>query len=171
MIRIVTVVLLTVLSLGPGLASAASSVKIGFVNSKVILEKAPQAVAANKRLEKEFSSRKASLEAKAKEIQALERKLAKDGVTMSESRRADLEHKILKKKRDLERAQDAFREDYTLRLNEELAKLQREVTRVIKEIAEQEHYDLILAENHVVYAAKRIDITDKILKRLSKSRK
>jgi outer membrane protein len=171
LIRIVLIVLCALLAFGAGAASAATPVKIGFVNSKIILEKAPQAVAANKRLEKEFSSRKSALESKAREIQALEKKLAKDGVAMSESRRADLEHKILKKKRDLERAQDAFREDYTLRLNEELAKLQREVTRVIKEIAEQEKYDLILAENHVVFAGKRIDITDKILKRLSKSRR
>lgn len=147
-------------------ALADNGVKIGFVNSKIIMEQAPQAGQAQKNLEREFSTREASLKAEASEIVELEKQLKKDGAIMSESKRSALERKILKKKRDLERGSDELREDLNIRRSEELSLLQREVSKVIKEIAEKEKYDIILAENHLVFASKKIDITDKILKRL-----
>ena len=150
-------------------ALADSGVKIGFVNSKIIMEQAPQAEQAQKNLEREFSTREASLKAEASEIEELKTKFEKDSAIMSESKRAELERKIVKKKRDLERGSDELREDLNIRRTEELSQLQREVSKVIKEIAEEEKYDIIVAENHLVFASKKIDITDKILKRLKSS--
>ena len=152
-------------------AFSADGVKIGFVNSKIIMEQAPQAGKAQKNLEREFSTRETSLKAEASEIVELEKQLKKDGAIMSESKLAALERKILKKKRDLERGSDELREDLNIRRSEELGLLQREVSKVIKEIAEKEDYDIILAENHLVFASKKIDITDKILQRLKSAYK
>jgi outer membrane protein len=69
-------------------------------------------------------------------------------------------------KRDLKRATQEFREDYNMRRNEELATLQRLVKKVIIDIAKQENYDLIVHEG-TIYASSTIDITDKVLKKLS----
>jgi len=150
-------------------ALADSGVKIGFVNSKIIMEQAPQAEQAQKKLEREFSTREASLKADASEIVELEKKMKKDGVIMSDSQHAELERKIQKKRREFERGTDELREDLNIRRSEELSQLQREVSKVIKEIAEEEKYDIIMAENHLVFASKKIDITDQILKRLMSS--
>ncbi len=51
-----------------------ADLKIGFVNIPAVLEKAPQAEKAKKRLEQEFSPRDKQLVAQQKEIQALEEK-------------------------------------------------------------------------------------------------
>ena len=71
---------------------------------------------------------------------------------------------LLARPRPLRRAQQDFREEYNLRRNEELADLQRIVSDKIIEIAKSEGYDLIMQQ--VVYASKKIDITDQVLKRL-----
>jgi outer membrane protein len=81
--------------------------------------------------------------------------------------RRDKERELLALKRDLRRATQEFREDYNMRRNEELASLQKIVQQVIVEIAKQENYDLIIHEG-TVYASSSVDITAKVLEKLSK---
>jgi outer membrane protein len=142
-----------------------ADVKVGFVNIAAIMEKAPQAEAAAKALEREFSARDSALTADRDAIIELENKLKRDGEVMSESRRVDLERKILKRKREFNRAKDELKEDFNIRRNEELGQLQRQVYAVIVDLAKSEKYDLMVTER-VLYASDRIDITDKVLKRL-----
>jgi outer membrane protein len=149
---------------------AASAVKIGFVNIGTVMEKAPQAEVARKALQKEFSSREARLTADRDAIIELEKKLKTDGEVMSESKRSALEREILKRKRSFNRAQDEFKEDLNLRRNEELAKIQKKVFETIVKLGKQDKYDLIVTER-VLYASDRIDITDKVLKELKKSKR
>lgn len=149
---------------------AAGGVKIGFVNIGTVMEKAPQADAARKALQKEFSSREARLTSERDAIIDLEKKLKTDGEVMSESKRAALEREILKRKRSFNRAQDEFKEDLNLRRNEELNKIQKTVFETIVKLGKQDKYDLIVTER-VLYASDRIDITDKVLKELKKSKR
>ena len=148
--------------------SAQTEVKIGYVNIASIMEKAPQADVARKALEREFSSRDASLTAERDAILELENQLRTDGDVMSETKRASLEKRILKRKRDFNRAKDELKEDFNIRRNEELGKLQREVYDVIVDLAKSEKYDLMVTER-VLYASERIDITDKVLELLKKT--
>ena len=85
-------------------AYADTNVKVGFVNIASLMEKAPQADAARKALEKEFSARDSKLKAERDGIIDLENKLKTDGDIMSESKRAKLERDILKRKREFKRA-------------------------------------------------------------------
>lgn len=66
---------------------------------------------------------------------------------------------------DFQRKQREFREDLNQRRNEELAAVLERANKVIKQIAEQQNYDLIVQE--AVYVSPRIDITDKVLKALA----
>jgi outer membrane protein len=86
-------------------------------------------------------------------------------VTIPESARREKERQLADISRDFQRKQREIREDLNLRRNEELASVQERATRVINQIAEQEHYDLIVQE--AVFAASRIDITDKVIKALA----
>ena len=156
--------LLSVLLLTPVLGQAAD-IKIGFVNSSVLLEKAPQAGQAKQQLEQEFSSREEALREMRQEVQALESRLNREGVTMGESDRASLERELNRKLRDLQREQNNFRDDLNLRKNEELGKLQRLVLDAIREVAREQGYDLVLSEG-VVYSADRVEITGDVLERL-----
>jgi len=147
--------------------SVAADIKIGVVNSARIMAKAPQAGKATAALEKEFAPRQKRLIAMQKEIKKLDEKLARDAKLMSETESRKLQRAVLEKKRDLKRDQEEFREDFNLRRNEELTKIQRTIGEAIKALAESEKYDLVLADG-VIFASKTVDITGKVLQRLSK---
>lgn len=147
----------------------AKELKVGFVNSAMLLDKAPQAEVARVQLEKEFSGRERDLVENQKAAQAIEQKLAKDGATMSDAERSRQERDLNRRMRELQRQQVEFRDDLNLRKNEELAKLQRTVYQVISEMAKSEEFDLILSDG-VVFASPTVDITSKILERLQSAK-
>jgi len=143
-----------------------ADLKVGFVNIPAVLEKAPQAEKAKKRLEQKFSPRDKQLVAQQKEIQSMEEKLTKDASVMSDSEKANLEKDILNKKRDAKRSQQEFSEDFNASRNEELGKLQRRIVEAVRAIAKDEEYDLLLTDG-VIYAKDQIDITAQVQKKLS----
>jgi outer membrane protein len=158
--------LLSVFFVGTAMAE---DYKIGFVNTEKLFREAALAKRAQQKLEKEFSGRDADLQKLSKRVQTLQETLDKDGATMAEGTRRDRERELTNLSRDLQRQQRDFREELNLRRNEELSSLQERANKVIQDIAETEKYDLILQEP-VVYASKRIDITDKVIKALDASK-
>jgi outer membrane protein len=156
------------LFLGLLLASNVSfaDLKVGFVNIPSVLEKAPQAEKAKKRLEQKFSPRDKQLVAQQKEIQTLEEKMTRDASVMGESERAELEKDILNKKRDAKRSQQEFSEDFNASRNEELGKLQRRIVEAIRAIAKDQNFDLLLTDG-VIYASEQIDITAQVQQKLA----
>ncbi len=138
--------------------------KIGFVNSQKILNEAPQAAKAKKKIEKDFEKRDQELQRMAKQLQTLQESLDKNSVTMAESERRAKEREFAELNRDFQRKQREFREDLSQRQNEEMASIFERVNKVIKQVAEAEKFDIIFQE--AVYASPRIDITDKVIKAL-----
>ncbi len=143
---------------------AQAEVKIGFVNSQRVLNDAPQATKAKKKLEKEFEKRDQDLQKVAKQLQAMQEGMEKNAVTLSESDRRAKEREFNELSRDFQRKQREFREDLNLRQNEETAAIFERVNKVIKSIAETDKYDIIFQE--AVYASPRIDLTDRVIKAL-----
>lgn len=84
---------------------------------------------------------------------------------MSDSERRKLEKEVVNGKRDLRRDQEEFRDDLNFRRNEEFGKIQKQIVEAIQAVAKEENYDMVVGEG-VVYASKRVDITDKIVERL-----
>lgn len=139
--------------------------KIGFVNAARVLEESPQADAARKKLEKEFAPRDDEIVAMQKDLKELEDKLSRDGAIMSRSEQRNLERDVLSQKREIKRKKEEFREDLNIRRNEAFERLRKRVFEVIVAIAEQKKFDLIVSDG-VVFASKRIDITDQVVEQL-----
>lgn len=145
-------------------AGAQSEGRIGFVNTARILRDAAPAVRAQKKIEAEFSKRDQELAKTAEQLKRMQDELERQGVTMSESQRRTKEREFNDLNRDFQRRQREFREDLNQRRNEELAQVVEQANRVIRQIAEQEKYDIIFQD--AVYANPRIDITDRVIKAL-----
>ena len=94
--------------------------------------------------------------------------LEKNGVTMTENQRRTKEREFSEQNRDFQRKQREFREDLNQRRNEELAQVVEQANRVIRQIAEQEKFDIIFQD--AVFASPRIDITDKVIKALDQGK-
>ena len=145
-------------------APAVAETKIGFVNTEKLLREAPLSVAAQKKLEREFSARQQNLQKLAKQARELQAQLDKDGVTMSDSERKSKERDLSNHSRELQRQEREFREDLNLRRNEELGQIQERARKTIQEIAKAEKYDMILEQ--AVYVDSKSDITDRVMKAL-----
>jgi len=150
-------------------SAAAEGTRVAFINATKVVEESPQYEAAKKKLEKEFSKRNADLVAKQKQLKKLEKKLERDAAVMSEAELKRLERDILSRRRKLKNMTTEFREDFALRRNEEINKLRRKVAEVVKEVGRDENIDLIISDG-VVYFSKRVDISDKVLARLKRSK-
>lgn len=144
---------------------AAAQVKIGYVRLSHVLNTAPQSEAAKNRIEQEFAPRDREVLAQQKNVRDLEDKLVKNGATMSDDARQKLEFEIRSRQREIQRMQSAFHEDLSLRRSQELNKLQRKITQVIQSVAKAQKFDLIMTDG-VIYAGRRVDITDEVIKRL-----
>jgi outer membrane protein len=145
-------------------AAAAPTGRFGFVNTERILRDAIPAQRAQKKIEAEFQKRDQELARLADQLKRMQDDLEKNAVTMSESQRRTKEREFAELNRDFQRKQREFREDLNQRRNEELAQVVEAANRVIRQIAEQEKYDIIFQD--AVYASPRIDLTDKVIKSL-----
>jgi outer membrane protein len=139
--------------------------KIGYVNSEKVLREAAPAKAAQSRLEAEFSKREKDLNDLANRLKTAGEKLDKDAPTLSESERNRRQRDLVEQDRDFQRKRRELQEDLTQRKNEELASVVERANKVIRQIAEQEKYDLIIQE--AVHWSARADITDKVIKALN----
>ena len=145
-------------------AAGAAPMRFGFVNTERILRDAIPAQRAQKKIEAEFQKRDQELARLADQLKRMQDDLEKNSVTMSESQRRTKEREFGELNRDFQRKQREFREDLNSRRNEELAQVVEAANRVIRQIAEQEKYDIIFQD--AVYASPRIDLTDKVIKAL-----
>jgi len=144
---------------------ASAEIKIGFVEIQKILKAAPQTVAANKELEKEFTKRTAKLKKAVKKIQDKESAFRKNSMTMSKADRSKKQKEIQGLKIDAQRTEREVREDIDMRRREEIAKVQTQVNIAVEKVAKEQNYDLVLYQG-VAYAGKKVDITSIVIKAL-----
>ena len=143
----------------------AQEFRVGFVNTDRIFREANTAKAAQTKLEQEFSKREKELNDLGTSLKSLSDKFEREAPTLSESQRAQRQKQLLDQDRDFQRKRREFQEDLNARKNEELQQVLDRANRVVKQVAEQEKYDLILQE--AVYINPKHDITDKVIKALN----
>jgi outer membrane protein len=162
--KFISILLLTLITFG----TCADELKIGIVDVNKILKEAPQTLSANKKLEKEFSSRTEKLKAKINTLQSDEKKYQKESLTMSDDQREKAEKSLTQRRIDIQRNERELREDMDLRRREEIGDLQEKINVTIDKIAADEKYDLILYTG-IAHASKKVDMTEQIIKALGGS--
>jgi len=141
--------------------------KIGYVQADKVMQSAPQTAEVGKKLEKEFGARSTELQRLQKQVETQEVALEKDSLTLTESERNKKMRDISDFKMALERKQQEFNEDINIRKNEELAALQDKIKAAVASVAQSSGLDIVLFSG-VAYASKQADITDSVLKAMSK---
>jgi outer membrane protein len=147
------------------LAAHGQELKIGFVNLDRVLRDAVPAKAAQTKLEAEFNRREKELTDAESRLKSSSERFEKDAPTLGESERVRRQRELVDQDRELQRKRREFQEDLNQRKNEELATVLDRANRVVKQIFDQEKYDLIVQE--AVFASPRVDITDKVIKALN----
>ncbi|MEY2618676.1 MAG: putative outer membrane protein periplasmic chaperone OmpH [Pseudomonadota bacterium] len=146
----------------------AQEFRIGFVSTDRIFREANTAKVAQTKLEQEFSRREKELNDMGNALKAASDRLERDAPTLAETQRAARQKALMDQDRDFQRKRREFQEDLNARKNEELQQVLERANRVIRQVAEQEKYDLIIQE--AVYISPKHDITEKVIRALNASR-
>jgi outer membrane protein len=147
--------------LSSGVAQAQTS-KIGFVNVGRLLSESPQAKAAMGALQEEFAPRQREIVAQQTELSERESSLERDLEVMGADERQNAQTDLRRAQREIARSQEEITEDFNLRRNEELGKLQRQLMQQVQNFARESGYDLIVSDG-VLFASSAVDITQQIL--------
>lgn len=158
------VVLLGALAFGAHTARA-EDFRVGFVNTDRIFREANTAKTAQAKLEQEFSKREKDLNDLGASLKTASERFEREAPTLSETQRAQRQKALIDQDREFQRKRREFQEDLNARKNEELQQVLDRANRVVKQVAEQEKFDLILQE--AVYINPKYDITDKVIKALN----
>jgi outer membrane protein len=146
----------------------AQSSRIAWLSSERIYNESRLAKLAGDKLADEFSRREKALQDMANRLKNANARLEKDGMSMQEAERVKLQKEAYELDRDFQRRQREFREDLNQRTNEERAAIADKATRIIKQLAQTEGFDIVLQD--AVWASPRIDITNKVLEALDKDK-
>ena len=156
---------LITLSILTTVAVAAEPMKIGVVNAQRLLGESPQAKAAQRVLEDEFSPVQAEMVVLQNEFKAKLEKLQRDIDVMSADERRNAERDLQNDQRNLQRRANELNEDFELRRDEMLGRMQQDLFSEIQRYANENGYDLVLGDG-VLYMGDSLDITDEVLKGL-----
>lgn len=146
-------------------AQAAEASSVGYVDVQYLIDNSPQAQAATQDLEKQFGPKQEELRQKQQEFQRLQQQLQKDGLVMSESEREEMEQRMRELKRDIQRGQEAFREELNIQRNNALTQVREAVLQAVRDLAEEEGYDLVVGQG-VLHASDAVNLTERVLKRM-----
>lgn len=142
----------------------ADEFKLGYVNIERVYREAAPALAIQQRLDKEFAPRRAELKALQAKGKQLEAQLVRSDLSDAERKNDQRELDALV--RDYNAKAAALSEDFNLRRGEEFAAFLDRANRVVRRIAQDGHYDLILQDS--VYVSPKYDLTETLLKELDK---
>ena len=161
--KLTTFILLAVLSFNLNAAG-----KSAFINSKVLLEQSPQAIAANSELQQQFGEREQSLRELAQSIQEMEKTYKSDSAVMSDEQKKKAEDNIIQNKRRFQFEQQSLKEDLQTKQRELLQQVQVSIKSVIQAYGKAQGYDFIFTDSSIAYASDAVNITDDILEELKK---
>ena len=148
-------------------AYAADAQKIGVVFPSKIMNEAPQRAQMIKSLEAEFKDRITALQTLGKSIKDLEVKIKRDGELLSNKEKTDLQRQYQVKVSEFKLKRKAFEEDNRRRQAEEQRKINKVILAVVDEVAKEGGFDLILNGEQVVFAKPSLDISGKVIQKIS----
>lgn len=144
-----------------GASAFAQETRVVTVNSDRILRESALAQKAKNKLEQEFSTRGQELQKMEQRLKALSEAYTKKSEKLSGKALLQAQQELSQFDEKFQRKQREFHEDLNRRRNEEIAGVLEKANQAIVQVAELEHYDLVLQE--AVYVNPRIDITDKVI--------
>jgi|SRR5882672_3589512 len=146
--------------------AVAQETKIGFVNLVRIEKESATAIRATEALKQEFEPRNQQVNELQKQIAAAQGRFEKEKDRLSPTEAQTRSREISDMMRQSDQMVVRLGEDFEQRKRELGARIFEETQAAIKAIAEAGQFDLILQD--VVFARSEIDITDLVLKEMTK---
>ncbi len=168
-------IIITAIALGVAAMSASAQMKLGYINSEVILTKYEGAKEAAEKLQKEQAKWEQEGSQRQNNLKALKDQIDKQSLLLSAERKKELEDSLQSKYIAYQQfLQDKFGQKGEIYAkNEELSKpIVEKINRIIEKIAKDENFDFIFdaRAGGVVYAMAKYNLTDRVLMLLNKEK-
>lgn len=149
---------------------AFAEVKIGLVNIQKIMVSTKEGKSVSKTLEKSFKAKQKQLDAEKKAIVSLQEKFKKQDAVLSDTAKMKKSQEIAKKMEMARRKAAQFEQDIRKQEAELKKPILEKLKPIIDQISKQEKVSMTfeVTASPVVYAASKIDLTDKVIKAYDK---
>ena len=138
---------------------APAQTKVAVINLQKAVFDSAEINKANADMQAKFKPRQDAIDQLQKEIAALSQQLQTSGDKLSAQAQADLTAQGQQKQRNLQRMQDDLQADATAYRNDVLAKSSQKMTEIVKKLAEDKGYDLIVDTSTALYFKPAMDLT------------
>jgi len=136
--------------------------KIGFVDMETLINNSPQINNARATISSEFEVQYSDIEQKESNLELLENRITKDGAIMSLSELGKLQERARILERQIRRAKEDLKDAISIRNNQILNTIQKDLNDIVTQYAKDKGYDAILI-NAILYVSDEMDITQEIL--------
>jgi outer membrane protein len=146
-----------------------SAQKFAYVNSQLILDRAPGSAQLQAQIEKERQANQGKVQKMQDSLQLMIAALNKDGPTLPDSQKAKRTKAIQEKQSEWEQRANEIDQQAQQRENELVQPMMQQIREVLDKIRQEEGYAFIFdvgQSNTIVAADKNLDITDRVLARL-----
>lgn len=141
----------------------AADIKIGVIDTQRIMAESKAGVATRTLFQKEVQESNSRLQAKTKEVQALQEELDKKGKDMTAVALAEKQEKFSNAYKELTRMKNDMTEDLEIRDNELSQKLLSSIREIVVQYSQKEKFTVVLEKNSLLSYDSTVDITDKII--------
>jgi outer membrane protein len=148
-----------------------AELKIGFINSEMILQQYQGTKDAEEKLKKEYSRWEQEATEKQKKMKEMKEQLDKQSLLLSAERKKEIESELERLYIEYNKfLQEKFgQQGDAAKKNDELLKpIVEKINVILEKIAKNENYDFIFdARGGVVYAKKAYDLSEKVIQALN----
>ena len=151
--------LVAALTLVPAGGIAFAQTKVAVINlQRAVLESA-EIQKANADMQAKYKPRQDEIDKLQQDIQGISQQLQTNGAKLTPQAAADLQEQGQRKQRDLQRMQEDLQADVDRDRNDILSKSTQKMSAVVKKIAEEKGYDLVVDVSTAVYFKPAMEIT------------
>ena len=159
--------LTSALFLFAGLASAQT--KVAVINMQRAVLESDEIKKASDAMETKFKPRQQDIEKLQRDLQNIQQQLQAGAGKLSQQAEADLTALGQKKQRDLQRLSEDLQADVDRDRNDVLGKSTQKMQEVVKKLAEEKGYDVVVDVSNTVYFKPALEITAEALAAYNKA--
>lgn len=153
------------LALIPGLALAEG--KIAVINVMQAVGETEEVKKSSEELKADLQEESQKLQKLYEEISAIEQRMQKEGMTLSGKEKQDLQDKRQSKMIEFRSLQQMVQKRQQEGSQEIMKRMEPKVMKAVREVAQKEGYDIVIAEQAVLYSLPDMNITGKVTQKLN----
>jgi outer membrane protein len=140
-------------------AAGSAQTKIAIINLQSAVLESAEIKKASAELEAKYKPKQQAIEKLQKEIQALQQNLQSNAGKLTQQAEADLTAQGQRKQRELTRLTEDLQADVERERNEILGRSSQRMQEVVKKLAEEKGFDVVVDVSNTVYFKAALEIT------------